>query len=88
MSPVRVDPLMPLKTRLHARLLERVDASALRSAHPAERRLRVREEALAILGEEGRLLPQAALTNIVNEVSDRVVGYGPIEFLLRDPEVS
>jgi Flp pilus assembly CpaF family ATPase len=25
---------------------------------------------------------------VVNEVSDEVVGFGPIEFLLKDPEVT
>jgi len=41
-----------------------------------------------MLREEGKLLPHAALTRVVNEVADRVVGLGPIESLLRDPEVS
>ena len=29
-----------------------------------------------------------ALARVVNEVSDEVVGLGPIEFLLRDPDVT
>src|SRR5207248_5961295 len=66
----------------------RVDARALGGAEPSERRLLVREEALAILREERHILPRSALNQVVNEVSDRVVGLGPIEPLLRDPEVS
>ena len=31
--------------------------------------------------DEGHILPQGALTRVVNEVSDAVVGLGPIEFL-------
>ena len=73
---------------LHDRLLSRVDARQLGAAEPSERRLRVREEALAILREERHILPREALSRVVNEVSDRVVGLGPIEPLLRDPEVS
>jgi pilus assembly protein CpaF len=65
-----------------------MDAAELRDSPVAERRLRVREEALRVLREEGHLLPRTALTRVVNEVSDRVVGLGPIESLLRDPEVS
>jgi len=80
--------LARVKQVLHARLLSRVDARSLGSAEPSERRLRVREEALAILREERHILPRAALARVVNEVSDRVVGLGPIEPLLRDPEVS
>ena len=49
--------------------------------------MRVHEEALA-LSRDGEILPQRELTRMVNEVSDEVVGFGPIEFLLQDPEVS
>jgi hypothetical protein len=34
------------------------------------------------------MLPQRTLTNVVNAVSDGVVGMGPIEFLLKDPDVT
>jgi pilus assembly protein CpaF len=77
-----------VRRELHQRLLGRVDVRRLREAPGAERRLRVREEALAILREEGHILPQRALARVVNEVSDAVVGLGPIEFLLKDPEVT
>lgn len=36
----------------------------------------------------GPILPQRELTRMVNEVSDDVVGFGPIEFLLKDPDVT
>ena len=85
---VTEDPLGAVKRLLHDRLLARVDARELGAAEPSERRLRVREEALAILREERHILPREALSRVVNEVSDRVVGLGPIEPLLRDPEVS
>jgi pilus assembly protein CpaF len=76
------------RRELHQRLLGRVDAERLRTVPGAERRVRVREEALAILREEGHILPQRSLARVVNEVSDAVVGLGPIEFLLKDPEVT
>jgi pilus assembly protein CpaF len=87
-SSVHADPLDGVKRMLHDRLLSRVDARQLGAAEPSERRLRVREEALAILREERHILPSEALSRVVNEVSDRVVGLGAIEPLLRDPEVS
>ena len=52
------------------------------------RRMRVREHALAVLREERTILSSSVLTELVNQVSDEVVGLGPIERLLRDPEVS
>jgi hypothetical protein len=87
-SSVHADPLDGVKRMLHDRLLSRVDARQLGAVEPSERRLRVREEALAILREERHILPTEALSRVVNEVSDRVVGLGAIEPLLRDPEVS
>jgi pilus assembly protein CpaF len=41
-----------------------------------------------VLRESGALLPQRELARVVNEVSDEVVGFGPIEFLLKDPDVT
>ena len=41
-----------------------------------------------MLAEQRTVLPARELTQLVNQVSDEVVGLGPIEFLLRDPEVS
>jgi pilus assembly protein CpaF len=85
---VSPDTLADVRRDLHERLLQRVDARGLEAVPRAERRLRVREEALAALREQGHILPQQALARIVNEVSDAVVGLGPIEFLLKDPEIT
>ncbi|HEY7283666.1 MAG TPA: hypothetical protein VID47_18970, partial [Actinomycetota bacterium] len=82
------DPLAGIKRELHDALMRRVAGRGVESMHPAARRLLIREEALSVLREQGHLLPQEALARVVNEVSDRVVGLGPIESLLRDPEVS
>ena len=39
-------------------------------------------------GEYGAIDSSRDLARVVNEVSDEVVGLGPIEFLLRDPPVT
>src|SRR5438552_11202147 len=80
--------LAPVMRSLHDRLVQRVDDRRLALAPHVERRLMVRDQAFAILQEDGQLLPQDELARVVNEVSDRVVGLGPIESLLRDQEVS
>ncbi|HSJ50685.1 MAG TPA: CpaF family protein [Actinomycetota bacterium] len=80
--------IVEVRRGLHERLLRRVDAGELAGVSRAERRLRVRDEALAVLREQGHILPQSALARLVNEVSDAVVGMGPIEFLLKDPDVT
>jgi pilus assembly protein CpaF len=71
-----------------ARVRDRLDSSLLGQASAADRRLRVREETMAVLRDHRVVLPARDLTRLVNEVSDEVVGLGPIEFLLKDPEVS
>src|SRR5256885_9600666 len=43
---------------------------------------------MAVLREERAILSSEALVDMVNQVSDEVVGLGPIERLLKDPEVS
>jgi pilus assembly protein CpaF len=77
-----------LKSQVASRVRERLDAAMLGTISPTERRLRVREEALAVLRDQRAVLPVRELSRLVNEVSDEVVGLGPIEFLLKDPEVS
>jgi pilus assembly protein CpaF len=80
--------LAAVREKLHGRLLERVEARSLELQPRAVRRLLIREQALAILREEGDILPQAVLARVVNEVADQVVGLGPLESLLRDPGIS
>src|SRR4029450_3987517 len=82
------DALSHVRRELGDHLRSRVDARGLASAPPTERRLRGREEALDLLRERGAILPQRELARVVNEISDEVVGFGPIEFLLKDPTVT
>ncbi len=82
------DTLTLVRRELRDQLRQRVDARGLAAAPPTERRLRVREEAMSVLRERGAILPARDLARVVNEVSDDVVGFGPIEFLLKDPSVT
>jgi pilus assembly protein CpaF len=77
-----------VRRELRDQLRQRVDARGLASSPRTERRMRVREEALELLRQQGAILPQRELARMVNEVSDEVVGFGPIEFLLKDPSVT
>lgn len=77
-----------MRSQVAAGVRERIDAGVLAGASGAERRMRVREEALAVLREHTAVLPARDLTALVNQVSDEVVGLGPIEPLLKDPDVT
>jgi pilus assembly protein CpaF len=85
---VSADPIARARHDLRDQLRQRVDARGLTSAPRTERRLRVREEALGLLRERGAILPQRELARVINEISDEVVGFGPIEFLLQEPDVT
>ncbi len=89
-EPTRVHPdaLAHVRRQLREQLRHRVDARGLASVPRTERRVSVREEALGVLRASGAILPQRELTRMVNEVSDEVVGFGSIEFLLKDPSVT
>jgi pilus assembly protein CpaF len=77
-----------VRKELRQQLRARIDRPRLAAEPRTERRLRVREDALALLRQRGAILPQRELARLVNEVSDEVVGFGPIEFLLKDPTVT
>lgn len=76
-----------LRGRVRSRLLGPM-GGGLERLSPPERRLHVRAEVLAVLREERAILPAGMVTDVVNQISDEVVGLGPLERLLRDPEVS
>jgi pilus assembly protein CpaF len=77
-----------LKALVAARVRDRLEGQDVADTPPGDRRLRVREEVMAVLREHRVVLPAQDLTRLVSEVSDEVVGLGPIEFLLKDPEIS
>ncbi|HEX2031023.1 MAG TPA: CpaF family protein [Actinomycetota bacterium] len=77
-----------LRSLVAARVREGLDAVELARAPAPERRLQVRERAMEVLREHRVVLPARELTRLVNEVSDEVVGLGPIESLLKDPDVT
>jgi pilus assembly protein CpaF len=79
--------LEAIKGRVRSRLLGAAGPD-IEVLSPPERRLRVREVVGAILRDERAILPASAVTEVVNQVSDEVVGLGPVERLLKDPEVS
>ncbi len=87
-AQVSPDALAVVRRDLREQLRLRVDARGLASAPRTERQVRVREEALSVLRGSGAILPHRELTRMVNEVSDEVVGFGSIEFLLKDPSVT
>jgi pilus assembly protein CpaF len=77
-----------LKGKLHRRLLDALDLSILNELEEEEVRAQIRHVV-------GKLLDQASVTfnrrerdQFVQEIVDEVVGFGPLEPLLKDPSIS
>ncbi|MCA1840380.1 MAG: CpaF family protein [Actinomycetota bacterium] len=76
-----------LKERIRKRLLEERDPT-LFTGSSAERRIRLREAVGRVLLEDRILIPGAQVSALVREISDEVVGLGPIEALIRDQRIT
>lgn len=75
-----------LKERIRRRLLD--DRSDEAGSSLADRRIRLRDAVRKVLSEDRVILPAEELAALVRQISDEVVGLGPLESLLRDPEVT
>jgi pilus assembly protein CpaF len=76
-----------LKERIRRRLVDDHDPS-LFVGSSAEKRLKLREAVRRVLNDERVIIPASELATLVREISDEVVGLGPLEELLRDPSIT
>ncbi len=76
-----------LKERVRRRLLEERDP-ALFEGSQADKRLNLREAVRRVLEEDRVIIPGSEMASLVRQISDEVVGLGPLEELLRDPKVT
>src|SRR6476646_2017545 len=84
-----VDPFSGVKERVHAALVESL-GPRLYDPHLAEAELaaQVRTTLQEVIDLEQTPLSHADRTRIAQDVSDDILGHGPLEPYLRDPEVS
>ena len=76
-----------LKTRLHERLLDMLNLSAIEKVAPSDLRREVSTIVNQLLAKEGVALNAKEFQQIVEEILDEVLGLGPLEPLLKDPSV-
>jgi pilus assembly protein CpaF len=78
------------RLRLHARLLQSMDLREHAPARWSEHQLRDQagEVLTRLLAEEPKLPPNLDTQGLVREILDEVIGLGPLQALLADPEVS
>jgi pilus assembly protein CpaF len=89
-APIRNEALVELKSRVHEELIHELDPEQLLGdlsfTSPARRAVeQAAEEAITVadpgLGRQDRL-------RLASEIADEVLGYGPLEPLLRDPTIT
>jgi pilus assembly protein CpaF len=83
------DPFGDVKRTVHASLVETLGPKMYDARmSQAELEQQVRSALQSVLALEDRPLTMADRARIAQEISDDILGYGPIEPFLRDPEIS
>ena len=84
------DEYFELKARIHDRLLDLIDLSLIEKLDHDTLVVQIRKVVERILKEESFNLPMNMVERekIFSEIVDEVLGYGPLEPLLKDPTVS
>ena len=77
-----------LKVHLHQQLLEMINLSAIEKLRPEEFRMEAAELIKELLFKEQIPLNSSERNKLVDDITDEVLGLGPIEPLLKDPTVS
>lgn len=87
-TALRRDVFHELKVRLHRRLIDRLDLTALAALDKSLLRQQIRDAAEVLIQEEGVFLNPDAKERLINEILDETLGLGPIEQHMSDQEIS
>ncbi len=88
-ASTRKDPFTDVKLRVHAALLASLGPK-LYDPHMTQSELeqQVRQTLQSVVEQQETPLSNADRARLTQEVADDILGYGPLEPLLRDPEIS
>src|SRR5690242_17669591 len=87
-SPLLTDKLLDAKVRLHRRLIEEINLSALDKVPEEEIRKHVQQLVSQYVLVERLPLNTQELSDFVSEILDEMTGLGPLEPLLKDPSIN
>ncbi len=77
-----------LKSRIHRKLLDRVDLAVMESLSPEQLGGELKTLVERLLAEETLAINEVERQNIVRDIQHEVLGLGPLEALLVDPTIS
>jgi len=87
-SPLLSDKLLDAKVRLHRKLIEEINLSALEKLPEDEIRAHVQQLVSEYVMVERLALNAQELADFVSEILDEMTGLGPLEPLLKDPTIN
>ena len=87
-NPLLSDKLLDAKVRLHRRLIEEINLSALERLPEEEMRHQIQQLVTQYIVVERLALNTQELNEFVNEILDEMTGLGPLEPLLKDPSIN
>jgi pilus assembly protein CpaF len=87
-NPLLSDKLLDAKVRLHRRLIEEINLSALEKLPEEEMRGHIKQLVTQYILMERLALNQQELDDFVSEILDEMTGLGPLEPLLKDGTIS
>ncbi|HVZ51141.1 MAG TPA: CpaF family protein [Pseudolabrys sp.] len=87
-NPLLTEKLLDAKVRLHRRLIEEINLSALEKLPEEEIRRHVQQLVSQYVLVERLALNAQELAEFVSEILDEMTGLGPLEPLLKDPSIS
>lgn len=82
------DKYMDLKTRVQSKLLSELDHQNMDPTRPNEVRVHIEELFNAILADESMFLSKGERHNLFEAIVAEILGFGPLEILLRDDSVT
>src|SRR6266481_2255928 len=87
-NPLQTDKLLDAKVRLHRRLIEEINLSALEKLPEDEMRGHIQQLVTQYIVVERLALNTQELNEFVSEILDEMTGLGPLEPLLKDPTIN
>lgn len=88
----QADPFVKLKGRIHEQLVSEIDSKLLKSidhnSKTQELKDKVSQVVQRVISEQQLTLTRAESQQLLNQIIDEVIGFGPINSLILDPEIS
>ncbi|NKE66044.1 CpaF family protein [Ramlibacter sp. RBP-2] len=82
------DSYKALKGRMHLKMLEQFDLTALETLSPEQLRREIAIMLERLLMEEQAVINEAERSSLLRDIQHEMLGFGPLELLMADPAVS